>query len=88
MVSLAYLWNRDQKELLKEMIDSKMEILIIKTASYGLYPDNFLGKVIDEEIYEKLVGLGETHGLNVCGEGGEYESLTLNCPLFSQILKM
>lgn len=24
------------------------------------------------------------YGSNVCGEGGEYESLTLDCPLFSR----
>jgi len=23
------------------------------------------------------------YGINVCGEGGEYETLTLDCPLFS-----
>ncbi len=23
-------------------------------------------------------------GLNVCGEGGEYETFTLDCPLFSK----
>jgi diphthamide synthase (EF-2-diphthine--ammonia ligase) len=25
-----------------------------------------------------------TDGSNVCGEGGEYESLTLDCPLFTR----
>lgn len=23
------------------------------------------------------------HGCNICGEGGEYETLTLDCPLFT-----
>ncbi len=27
-------------------------------------------------------------GLNVCGEGGEYESFTLDCPLFYEALEM
>lgn len=26
---------------------------------------------------------GRRYGINVCGEGGEYETLTLDCPLFS-----
>ena len=25
-----------------------------------------------------------TYGSNICGEGGEYESLTLDCPLFTR----
>ena len=26
------------------------------------------------------------YGINVCGEGGEYETLTLDCPLFKVCL--
>lgn len=29
-----------------------------------------------------IVILGRLYGINVCGEGGEYETLTLDCPLF------
>ena len=27
-------------------------------------------------------------GLNVCGEGGEYETFTLDCPLFKKRLEL
>ena len=56
MTSLAYLWNRDQKELLKEMIDNKMNSVIIKTACFGLKPEKCLGKTI-EELYPMLMEL-------------------------------
>jgi len=32
---LAYLWRREQQELLSEMIDSGMEAILIKTAALG-----------------------------------------------------
>ena len=32
---LAYLWQRDQRELLNEMIDAKIEAILIKTAALG-----------------------------------------------------
>ena len=32
---LAYLWQRDQHELLTEMIDSKIDAILIKTAALG-----------------------------------------------------
>lgn len=30
----------------------------------------------------------EKYGLNVCGEGGEYETFTLDCPLFTKSIVM
>ena len=35
LVSLAYLWRRDQRELLKEMIDAQVEAVVIKVAAMG-----------------------------------------------------
>lgn len=32
LISLAYLWRRDQKELLQEMIDSQLHAIIIKVS--------------------------------------------------------
>ena len=45
LVSLAYLWLRDQSELLQEMIDCRMNAQIIKVCSMGLKPMH-LGKTI------------------------------------------
>jgi len=47
-VSLAYLWRRDQGELLQEMIDCGINAIIIKTASLGLDPNVHLGQTIAE----------------------------------------
>jgi diphthine-ammonia ligase len=48
LTSLAYLWKRNQKELLKEMIDSHIDAIIIKVATMGLEPNKHLGKTISE----------------------------------------
>lgn len=81
MKSLAYLWNRNQVELLNEMIDSNINAILIKVACLGLKPDKHLGKSLTE-IKPHLIKLQDEFGANVCGEGGEYESLVLDCPLF------
>lgn len=83
LVPLAYLWRRDQTELLQEMIDCQVYAIIIKVASLGLVPDRHLGKSL-REMQPHLLKMKEKYGLNVCGEGGEYETFTLNCPLFKQ----
>ncbi|CAG8586228.1 1334_t:CDS:10 [Paraglomus brasilianum] len=80
LTSLAYLWRRDQKELLDEMIELGLEAVLIKVAAIGLEPSH-LGKSI-RDMRSSLIELNEKYGINVCGEGGEYETLTVDCPLF------
>ncbi|CAH1636971.1 unnamed protein product [Spodoptera littoralis] len=85
LVSLAYLWRRNQKELLQEMIASGVEAIIIKVAALGLDPRIHLGMSL-RDIQPHLLVMQEKYGLNVCGEGGEYETFTLDCPLFKKKL--
>ncbi|RDB22801.1 Diphthine--ammonia ligase [Hypsizygus marmoreus] len=80
LTSLCYLWNRDQGELLAEMIDAGMQAIIIKVAGIGLTTKH-LGKTL-AEMHPTLLKLNQQYGAHICGEGGEYESLTLDCPLF------
>ncbi|XP_074004999.1 diphthine--ammonia ligase isoform X3 [Numenius arquata] len=80
---LAYLWHQNQEILLKEMISSNIQAIIIKVAAFGLDPDKHLGKTLDQmEPY--LLELSEKYGVHACGEGGEYETFTLDCPLFKK----
>ncbi|XP_073979888.1 uncharacterized protein isoform X2 [Rhodnius prolixus] len=85
LVPLAYLWRRDQAELLQEMIDSQIDAIVIKVAALGLDPAKHLGLRISE-IQPHLISMNEKYGLNICGEGGEYETFTLDCPLFCKSL--
>ncbi|XP_065542624.1 diphthine--ammonia ligase isoform X6 [Lathamus discolor] len=80
---LAYLWRRNQEILLKEMISSNIQAIIIKVAAFGLDPDKHLGKTLDQMV-PHLLELSEKYGVHVCGEGGEYETFTLDCPLFKK----
>ena len=50
-------------------------------ACLGLQPTKHLGKTLNE-MKPHLKAIEAQYGCNVCGEGGEYESLTLDCPLF------
>ena len=45
MTSLAYLWERDQTELITGMIDSGIEAILIKVACFGLKPEKHLGRI-------------------------------------------
>ncbi|KAI0530621.1 hypothetical protein KFK09_000166 [Dendrobium nobile] len=80
LVSLAYLWKEDQAFLLNEMIRRGIVAVIIKVAAMGLNQKHLGQELVDLQSY--LLQLKELYGINVCGEGGEYETLTLDCPLF------
>lgn len=47
LISLSYLWRRDQDELLDEMIQSSVNAILIKVAALGLEIKH-LGKSIRE----------------------------------------
>ncbi|XP_047475310.1 diphthine--ammonia ligase-like isoform X1 [Penaeus chinensis] len=81
LVCLAYMWRRDQSELMREMVDCGIDAIIIKVAAIGLEPRKHLGKSISQMI-TYLEKMKDKYSLNVCGEGGEYETFTLDCPIF------
>ncbi|KAI8803054.1 hypothetical protein BJ742DRAFT_830429 [Cladochytrium replicatum] len=80
LTSLAYLWRRSQEELIEEMCSWNVEAMIVKVASIGL-DESHLGKTL-KDLKPHLMAMGQRYGINVCGEGGEFESLTLDMPLF------
>ncbi|KAK0242589.1 hypothetical protein EDD85DRAFT_811884 [Armillaria nabsnona] len=86
LFALCYLWQRPQDELLSEMIDAKMNAVLIKVAGIGLAKEH-LGKSLGE-MRPLLFKLNEKYGSHICGEGGEYESLTLDCPLFKSRISL
>ncbi len=81
--SLAYLWQRPQLPLLDAMIADGLEAVIIKVAVAGLAASD-LGR----SLAQMRPRLAELHAsalqTSPVGEGGEFETLTLDCPLFSR----
>ena len=82
---LSPLWGKDPREVLEAEIGSGMEIIMVHVAANGL-DRGWLGRRIDMKAAEELARLSERYGLNVCGEGGEYESLVVDAPWFKKRL--
>ncbi|EYC25317.1 hypothetical protein Y032_0012g1819 [Ancylostoma ceylanicum] len=80
LTPLCYLWERDQKELLREMISSGLDAVLVKVAAIGL-DKKHLGMTLSE-VESTLDRLHSHYGVHPCGEGGEYETFVLDCPLF------
>ncbi|KAI8367755.1 hypothetical protein BD560DRAFT_454888 [Blakeslea trispora] len=82
LTSFAYLWRREQQELLFEMANAGVNAILIKIAAIGLKPVH-LGKSIGQ-MYPYLCKMHDMYDLHICGEGGEYETFTIDCPLFKK----
>lgn len=76
------LWHMDTEELLRE-VAARMDARIIVTAAEGL-DESFLGAKIDDELIHRLKAVEKIRRINLAGEGGEYESITLNAPFYSR----
>jgi len=69
------------------MIESKMEIIFSAVAAIGL-DESWLGKTLDLERIVYLKILNKKYKVDICGEGGEYESLVLGAPWFKRRIKI
>lgn len=78
--SFTPLWNMNQKILLQEMINYGIEAIVVKIAS-PLLKKIHLGKDISI-IMEYFNNIESTNEINYAGEGGEYETITINCKYF------
>lgn len=80
------LWQKDQFELLQELLKEEFKIEIVKVAAEGL-DSGWVGKIIGKKMLTELKKLYDKYKINVAGEGGEFETYVLDCPLFKKEIK-
>lgn len=71
------LWQQNRKELVFQMIDIGIKAII--TSCNTILGEKYLGKEITKELVEEM----EILGVDACGENGEYHTIVIDCPLFS-----
>ncbi len=71
------LWHAGRRENVAELLHLGYRCLI-KSINNTLLPKSLLGRVLDEEV----VRIMEECGVDVCGENGEYHTLTVDGPVF------
>ena len=85
--SVSPLWQQDPLNIMKELIELKFKVIIVGVYAYGL-DQTWLGREINIETLEKLVELNEKFQISLVGEGGEYESLVLDAPIFKKRIEI
>jgi len=82
------LWQKNQIELLEDLLKNKFEIIITGVFAFPL-DKSWLGRKIDKKFIGEVRELQEKYKINPAGEGGEFESFVLYAPkLFRKKLKV
>jgi predicted ATP pyrophosphatase (TIGR00289 family) len=84
---LAPFWHIDPEKFLKETIDLSFDVLIVGVYAAG-FDDNWLRRKLDKKCLEDLKRLNEKYGVSLVGEGGEFESLVVDGPIFKKKIKL
>jgi asparagine synthase (glutamine-hydrolysing) len=81
------LWHKDEIAYLHELIDNGFKIIIVGVFAYPLNK-SWLGRVINKKFIDEVQILKDKYKIHAAGEGGEFETFVLNCPLFKKELKV
>jgi len=84
---LSPLWHVDEEKYLRELVAACFEVIITDVAADG-FDESWLGRRIDEKTIADLLILKKKHKISIVGEGGEYETAVLDCPLFRQRIEV
>ncbi len=80
-------WHVDELEYMREIVSLGFKIIISGVAAWGL-DASWLGRIIDDEAIDELVGLNEKYYVDIAFEGGEAETLAVDGPIFKKRLKI
>lgn len=80
------LWQKNQEELLNELVENKFRVIVVGVFALGM--KDFLGRIIDKKFISDIKEIEEKYKINIAGEGGEFESFVLDCPMFKRKLKI
>ena len=81
------LWHKDEFEYLEELIKNNFEIIITGIAAFPL-DEKWLGRKINKQFIEDARQLHDKYKIHPAGEGGEFETFVLDCPLFQRGLEI
>jgi len=81
LATLTPIWQIQQSKYMELLLETNFEIKIVGVSSMGL-DEKWLGISLDREALNRLKSLSNKYRFNLTFEGGEGETLVLDCPIF------
>lgn len=79
--------DQDNDKLVEEMINKGYKIVITEIAVEGL-TNEWLGKILTKENFNELKELAKKYGFHSGGEGGHYNTLVVDGPIFDKKIEI
>lgn len=79
ITAIEPLWGTPQKDIITDFIGAGFEAIVVG-AQRDKIDERWLGRPVDEEFVRYL----EEAGVDVCGENGEFHTVVVDGPIFSQ----
>ena len=79
------LWQKDEASYLDELVKEKFKVILVGVFAYP-FDKSWLLREINEKFISEVKELNEKYKIHVAGEGGEFETFVLDCPLYSRPL--
>ncbi len=80
---ISPLWHKPQEKEMEELLNLNFKIIFTAVAAEGL-DKSWLNRIITSKDLDQLKQLNKKYQFHLAGEGGEFESAVLDCPLFSK----
>ena len=81
------LWHKDRIQLLKRLLELRFKV-VFSCVKRPWFTDEWLGRELSTTTVQQLVEINQRIGLDICGEEGEYHTLSLDGPQFKKRVRI
>ncbi len=81
------LWHIDPEKYWSDLLDAGFKVMVVSVSAEGLNK-NWLGRIMDASAVAELKEVRKNFLIHLGFEGGEAETLVLDCPMFRKKIKV
>jgi uncharacterized protein (TIGR00290 family) len=81
------LWGLNRSQILEELIGNGFKV-IFTCVKQPWFDEKWVGRMLDAQSMKDLKELNEKYGMDMCGEMGEYHTMTLYGPIFKRAVQI
>ncbi|MBE0513231.1 diphthine--ammonia ligase, partial [Candidatus Bathyarchaeota archaeon] len=81
------LWGLDRYQILSELVSQGFKA-VFTCVRQPWFDEKWLGRELDEACIKELKELKDKHGIDLCGERGEYHTMIIDAPIFKEVIQI
>jgi uncharacterized protein (TIGR00290 family) len=81
------LWEMNRQRIVEALVRNGFKV-IFTCVKKPWFSEEWLGRTIDGEAIKELVRLNQETGLDICGENGEYHTMTVDGPFYKKTINI